>query len=291
MISELASHFFFFFRDRYFLLGNIIVTARRILADHRQHQGESSAQNGEMSPGLLPADSPLRGYTSPGLAEAHAACRVDSADASSPPRERDWRTPKRKKRKKLLASKGGVISRTSGDTELDKRKVRGGEEDMGTLAAVDAPMELAELGGRLAQLLMVVRMVEEQSDLTAFYLPVNLSVPGSLRRRATQKQLGVDPSGHPTGRAEGGDASSSESEDDGEEDHDDDDNSSIHMSRKAASKWGKAGMPKKGKEKDNATGSGKAAGKETGKRKFAIEQLKYHKKVCCVACYPSPFGS
>ncbi|CAM9853254.1 unnamed protein product, partial [Sphacelaria rigidula] len=85
-------------------------------------------------------------------------------------------------------------------------------------------MSLEEIGGRLAQLLMVVRMVEEQSDLSAFLLPVELSVPANNDRGGTRGQkiarTGTD---HPASAAAAGgagDVSSSDSEAD--EDSDDD---------------------------------------------------------------------
>ncbi|CAN0065657.1 unnamed protein product, partial [Ectocarpus sp. 12 AP-2014] len=88
-------------------------------------------------------------------------------------------------------------------------------------------MDLAEISGRLARVLMVVRMVEEQSDLTAFLLPVRLSLPSTVSSSAS-RQLGNPAVGLD------GDASSSSSDNSDDEEEEEE---------------GRAGSSGKGKRK------------------------------------------
>lgn len=139
-------------------------------------------------------------------------------------------------------------------------------------------MSLEEIGGRLAQLLMVVRMVEEQSDLTAFLLPVELSVPANNDRGGKKGQkmarTGID---HPASAAAatggGGDVSSSDSEAD-EDSDDDGDDGGRHKGG-----VGKRGGVGSGSKRKESSQTGKA-----GKSRLAIQLLRYHKKVRICLC-------
>lgn len=132
-------------------------------------------------------------------------------------------------------------------------------------------MELSEINGRLARVLMVVRMVEEQSDLTAFLLPVRLSLPSSAAASLNhEKPEAVD--GGDQG-LEGDASSSSDSSDDDEEEEEEGEGGAARAVK------GKGGnkVVEKGKGKGKGGGAGELAGGK--KRMLAIERLRYHKKV------------
>lgn len=145
-------------------------------------------------------------------------------------------------------------------------------------------MELAEVSGRLARVLMVVRMVEEQSDLSAFLLPVRLSLPSSSLSAAS-----LTGGKFRAGAGEGGgdqedlrgDASSSSSDSD-DDSGDEEEGKAAHASGKAKGGKKVAGN-KKGKGKGKGGGTGETSGGK--KRMLAIERLRYHKKVRRQKCY------
>lgn len=156
-------------------------------------------------------------------------------------------------------------------------------------------MTLENIGGRLAQLLMVVRMVEEQSDLTAFLVPVELSLPAMTATTGTTtagSSLGSSKDARngtncPAARVAGaGDVSSSESEgeEDDEIDGDEGDDGASMGGNGRQRGWGLGG----GKGKPGRSGVGgkkREEGEGQGKGRLAIEKLRYHKKVCmCVLC-------
>ncbi|CAN0352586.1 unnamed protein product, partial [Ectocarpus sp. 8 AP-2014] len=255
---------------RYFLLASVTSIARQALADDNKLQEQRASPSPSSSPSpsrfVLPENSPLRGFRGPaaaftdarggaggggetvgsagtgsgGCETAAGASAVDSSALVATPSKK--KRKKRKKRKKTAdqpEEKGAIVEASEVEEE------GGGQK-----------MDLAEISGRLARVLMVVRMVEEQSDLTAFLLPVRLSLPSTVSSSAS-RQLG-NPAVELDGDAS---SSSSDSSDDEEEEE------------------GRAGSSGKGKRKAPEKGKGGRVGTEGKKmRMLAIERLRYHKK-------------
>lgn len=310
---------------RYYLLANVAATARRALSDHNNFN--SSEQQTEGGRSRLPADSPLRGYPGASLAfrgrqggnvadvvkrstgSAPASAVLDGEEANGTRRSGDSPEQHKKKRKgykkqdftqdgdngnAALVSHGN--SRGAVPSEYDNRDLPDSREER---------MDLAEISERLSKVMMVVRMVEEQSDLTAFLLPVRLSLPSSwASRRGFMINGGGTVQGSVEGSAAGedGDASSSSSSesDSGEEEGD-----GKGKEKRGVLAAGSKGDRRKGHAGDDSKGhskQGKAKGRGVAHRALAIERLRYHKKVCgkgtgsgyqkseCVRCYPQLYS-
>ncbi|CAN0156954.1 unnamed protein product, partial [Ectocarpus sp. 12 AP-2014] len=222
---------------RYFLLASVTSIARRALADDKKLQEQRASPTPSSSPSrsrfVLPENSPLRGFRGTAAAftdarggaggggETAAGAGNGSGDgetaagASAVDSSALVATPSKKKRKKR---------KKTGDHPEEKGKIveASAEEEGG-----GQKMDLAEISGRLARVLMVVRMVEEQSDLTAFLLPVRLSLPSTVSSSAS-RQLGNPAVGLD------GDASSSSSDNSDDEEEEEE---------------GRAGSSGKGKRK------------------------------------------
>lgn len=251
---------------RYFLLGNLTAVAKRALSDSDDNKDP------------LPADSPLRGYLGAAAALTPRGCGGTvagsrpavgggksggksgpvSSSSSSPGngKSEDAKKPSKKRRRKRGDARSADDDDDgSGGRELvvgkEEASVEGGQEGERVVAA----MNLEEIGGRLARLLMVVRMVEEQSDLSAYLVPVRLSLPAREEKREVSGKGGG-------GKDLEGDASSSEDEEEEEEEE-----------------GGKGGGKGKGGGVNKSSLKGKAGGGD-GKIRLAIERLRYHKKVC-----------
>ncbi|CAN0503964.1 unnamed protein product, partial [Ectocarpus sp. 12 AP-2014] len=259
---------------RYFLLASVTSITRRALGDDNKLQEQRASPSPSSSPSpsrfVLPENSPLRGFRGTAVAggggetvgsagkgtgggeTTAGTSAVDSSALVATPSKK-----KRKKRKKTgdqPEEKGKIV-------EAEKVEEEGGGQKM----------DLAEIGGRLARVLMVVRMVEEQSDLTAFLLPVRLSLPSTVSSSAS-RQLG-NPAVGLDGDASSSSSSSSDSSDDKEEEEEEEEEGRAGSSGKGERK-----APGKGKG-----GKGGAAGRKI--RMLAIERLRYHKKVRRLCCF------
>ncbi|CAM9566144.1 unnamed protein product, partial [Hapterophycus canaliculatus] len=275
---------------RYFLLANISAAARQAMSDDNMLKEQqqrfssssaaaSSSSKSSLAPRRLrlPPDSPLRGFQ--GAAAAFTDARVGNGGgkkvaAGAPASPSGTASKKRKKRKK--ADKVGREYETggaNGDSGLMVAEQEEEEEEGG-----GQRMELAEVSGRLARVLMVVRMVEEQSDLSAFLLPVRLSLPSSSPSTASRK--GGNP-GAGAGEGSGGDqedlrgdaSSSSDSDDDSG-----DEKEGVAGDASGKTRGGRKGLVNgKGRGKGKGGGAGETSG-VTKRRMLAIERLRYHKK-------------
>lgn len=294
---------------RYYLLGNVTAMARRALIDHQQasvqddehrvlgNEGEGLSEgvkdtgDGDNRPLPLHAESPLRGYAGAAAAFRGKEDGGFGGERTVPSSVIAAKTRRdRKKRKKAgaglhaadEASRGGDAAdgRADGrgiERQQDQYRKDDGEERLG----------LDEVSGRLARVLMVVRMVEEQSDLSAFLLPVELSLPSSPASIRTGAAItGGNRKGAHDAR---GNASSSESEGEDEEElH------GLAAAKKHDQNGGKAGADEGGIGK----GGRRDAGPKGRKRLLAIERLRYHKKVdpvggwfgCLFCCLPLSAG-
>ena len=275
--------------------------AKRALSDHKR--SSSSVEQGGGKRLQLPADSPLRGYLgaskaftrSDGTTVAGSSTAVavtgsgdEDVGARSPDNGSKRRSKKKRRTKKGKASDGrddvnGEAAMVSGENS----RQRSSNEDDGVGAGW---MDLAEISGRLVQVLMVVRMVEEQSDLTAFLLPVGLSLPSSASRGfqiagGDTVARGIFADGRRAVDADGPcDASSSGSDSsDGEQEGDEEGVVERNAGKRGIVVAGSTG----GKQNDGrSNGSRRQSdkkereGKKTTRKKLAIERLRYHKKVC-----------
>lgn len=264
--------------SRYFLLTNITAMSRQALADDDKLREtslpSSSPSSSQSSPPQLPADSPLRGFQGADAAFTHRGATIgrggkqDAAAAvrtQPPPGATVSGSSKKSKKKRKKSRQAGH--------EAGNRSGSGA----GTAALVvveeggGKKLELEEVGARLARVLMVVRMVEEQSDLTGFLLPVRLSLPSSLTASARRRggRPGAGGGGDGRGDLEGDASSSSSDSSDGEEEEG---GARAVGKGQAGGRNGVAKGKGKGKEKGGAAGVQK-------RRMLAIERLRYHKKV------------
>lgn len=256
--------------------------AKRALADHEQRkQASASIGDGDAE---LPADSPLRGYSTPIFADPKdSATGKDKEERANV----DEQAPKKKKKKKKekKSESGGEASKENDSVvpidTANAEVMRKGEGGRSNASSAAVALEIAEVGGRLAELLMTVRMVEEQSDLTAFLLPVALSVPGRSGAAGQRGRSEADSGAY---------ASSSDSDDD---DEDSDEEGQGGKGRKVGSgakaSSGKGGkepaMVRRGEKSDGGTKKrGKRTAGEGGDRRgsnggLVIQLLRYHKKV------------
>lgn len=273
---------------RYYLLANVTAIARRALSDYKSFSNSEQHQQSR-----LPVGSPLRGY--PGALRAFrgrhggntvdvvgrstvsaAVSAVSGVDESNGTR-RSGDSPEKHKKKRegdekqdmtQYGNNGNAALVSHGNSHGD---VPNGDNDRDPPDIKNERMDLVEISERLSRVMMVVRMVEEQSDLTAFLLPVRMSLPSSMTSRRGFKSNGGDTvQGSIEGSAvdEDGDASSSS---DSSEEEGDGDGGVL-----AAGSYSKEDRQKGLVSKRHA----KVKGKGVAHSALAIERLRYHKKVC-----------
>lgn len=266
---------------RYYLLANVTALARRALFDYNSFSSSEQRQQSR-----LPVDSPLRGY--PGalreLRGRHGSggnvadvvgssngSAVLGGDESNGTRRSGDNPEKHKKKRKGEKKQDMAQDGDNGNAALVSHGISHGDFPSGD-SDRDSPdsrrerMDLVEISERLSRVMMTVRMVEEQSDLTAFLLPVRLSLPSSMAsRRGFMNNGGSTVQGSVEGSAvdEDGDASSSSS-DSSEEEGD-----------------VVAAGSKEDRQKGHASkGHSEVKGGGVAHKALAIERLRYHKKVC-----------
>lgn len=260
----------------------MIALAKRALADHEQRkQASGSIGDGDAE---LPVDSPLRGYSTPNFADPKDSAPGKDTEERGNVDEQAPKKKKKKKKEKKGESEGEASKESDSVVPIDTANAGVMREEEGrrsNASSAAVALEIAEVGGRLAELLMTVRMVEEQSDLTAFLLPVTLSVPGRSGAAGQRGRSDADSGAYASSSDSGDDDEDSDEEGQGGKDRE------VGSGAKTSSGKGGKGPAKVPRGEKSIVGTkkrGKGAAREGRDRRgsnrgLVIQLLRYHKKV------------